>query len=243
MAVSAAETDVAAAFAELAETLVSGIDIDKYLADVCRHSVTFIGADMAALVYATGEDPVRVAAGDESGYRLAVRSLEATTSPWAECIATGVAFSVTDLTAESQRWPWFVQVASQAGLRAITVLPVRSLLGVTGALALIGGPVPDVRGIRLARSLCDAAGYGMLVAEHRSRLETAVSQLQQALSSRIVIEQAKGILAERWKVAPDEAFRALRRHARTTQRRLADVAHAIIDGTADLLPPDRAKRS
>ena len=66
-------------------------------------------------------------------------------------------------------------------------------------------------------------------------------QLREALESRIRIEQAKGILAERWKVAPDEAFRTLRRHARTTQRRLADVAHAIIDGTADLVPPDRAK--
>jgi len=241
MAVSTAETDVAAAFAELAETLVSGIDIDKYLADVCRHSVSFVGADTAAVVYATGQDPARVAAADERGHRLAVRSLEATRSPWAECMGTGTAISTADLADESQRWPWFVQLAGQAGVRAITVLPVRSLTGVAGALALIGGPMPDARGIRLARSLCDAAGYGMVVAEHRSRLEIAVSQLQLALSSRIVIEQAKGILAERWKVAPDEAFRTLRRHARTTQRRLADVAHAIIDGTADLVPPDRAK--
>jgi hypothetical protein len=242
MAVSAAETDVAAAFAELAETLVSGIDIDKYLADVCRHSVVLIGADTAAVVYTTGQDPAKVTAADERGHRLAVRSLEAAASPWAECLVTGAVISVADLTAESQRWPWFEQLASQAGLRAITVLPVRSLTGVAGALALVGGPVPDARGIQLARFLCDAAGHGMVMAEHRSRLEAAVSQLQLALSSRIVIEQAKGILAERWKVAPDEAFRTLRRHARTSQRRLADVAHAIIEGTADLLPPDRARR-
>jgi hypothetical protein len=242
MTVSAAETDVAAAFAELAETLVSGIDIDQYLADVCRHSVSLVGADTAAVVHTTGQDPARVTAADERGHRLAVRSLEARDSPWTECMATGVLISVADVGAESQRWPWFVQLASQAGLRAITVLPVRSPTGVAGALALLGEPVLDARGIRLARSLCDAAGYGMAVAEQRVRLEVAVSQLQLALSSRIVIEQAKGILAERWRVAPDEAFRTLRRHARTTQRRLADVARAIIEGTADLLPPDRGKR-
>jgi len=90
----------------------------------------------------------------------------------------------------------------------------------------------------MARTLADAATIGILHQRTVRRGEIVAGQLQQALTSRIVIEQAKGILAERWKIAPDETFCHLRRHARSTQRGLPDVARAVIAGTCDLTRPD-----
>ncbi len=153
-------------------------------------------------------------------------------------MATGKLITVANVRADVRRWPWFAAAAAKAGLVLITAVPIRSRADVIGALGLLGGTAPDAAGIRLARSLADAAAAGLALADEFRRRETAITQLQSALTSRIVIEQAKGILAERWSVAPDEAFDRLRRHARSAQRRLHDVAAAVISGRTDLAPPD-----
>ncbi|MFF1305391.1 ANTAR domain-containing protein, partial [Streptomyces sp. NPDC058307] len=62
---------------------------------------------------------------------------------------------------------------------------------------------------------------------------TLSGQLQQALSSRVRIEQAKGMLAERWSVAADQAFMALRQYARRHRLPLGQVASAVVEGAAD----------
>lgn len=229
---------MAAAFAELAETFASDLDIETYLAVVCRHCVELIDVSSAVIVYATphGRSSFGVASSDEAGRRLAADPQGARTGPWSQCMATGQLIPVADLDAEGDRWPGFRKAALRDGLTAVTMIPINARGYVVGALALLGDTAVDAAGIHLACSLADAAGTGILLADELRRRETAINQLQTALTSRIVIEQAKGILAERWQMPPDEAFEHLRRHARRTQCRLPDLARAIVDGSVDVTP-------
>ena len=240
--------EVAAAFAELAETLACDLDIDTYLTAMCRHCVHLIAVESAAIVYATGpgDSALGIAASDARGRALALgvpggsAYLLAGDDPWADCINSGQLMAIADLAAKRAHWPWFATVAVRVGFSSATLIPVNSHGVTIGALALLGPTAPDVAGIMLALSLADAAAAGLaLNGEHR-RQRTAISQLQNALTSRVLIEQAKGILAERWQVAPDEAFGELRRQARAGHRPLSEYARAIIDGTLDLARPEPA---
>ena len=240
MSGSAPGPDVAAAFAELAETFATDLDIETYLTTVCRHCVGLIGAASATIVYAEAPQTyaARLAWSDDRGRRLATASLATGTGPWQECLATGQLITAGDLRPYWLRWREFPRQALRAGLFAVTVIPVKPQNDVIGALALLGDAIPDATGIHMACSLADAAGAGIVLSDELRRQERAIAQLEMALTSRIVIEQAKGILAERWKVAPDEAFERLRRHARATQCRLSDLARAIIKGTTEIASPD-----
>lgn len=249
MPASPASPDVAAAFAELAETLASDLDIDAYLTAVCCHSVRLIAAESAAILYSVGPDDesVQVAASDERARRLALGEQggsgdpSSRECPWTDCKRTGQLITIADLRRKRDRWPWFTKMAVNSGFTTVTLIPVSSQDGIVGALALLGGAAPDVAGILLALSLADAAGAGLALSQEYRRQQTAITQLQSALTSRIVIEQAKGILAERWHVTPDEAFDQLRRHARASHQLLLDLARAVIDGTAELARPETAK--
>jgi ANTAR domain/GAF domain len=223
--------------------LASDLDIDTYLTTLCRHCVRLAAAESAAIVYAAGDDEsVRVAASDEQSLMLALgapeaRGIGSPDGPWTDCQQTGQLITISDIREKLDRWPWFTKMAVQDGFTTVTLIPVSAPDGIVGALALLGGTAPDVAGILLAHSLADAAGAGLALSRELRRLEVAITQLQSALTSRIVIEQAKGILAERWKVSPDEAFGHLRRHARSSQRGLPEVARAVIAGGRELAPP------
>ena len=149
--------------------------------------------------------------------------------------------TIADLPVQGQRWPWFTDMAMRAGFLTVTLVPVGPQAGRVGAIALLGRTEPDVDGILLALSLADAAAAGFALSAELRRQQTAISQLQSALTSRIVIEQAKGILAERWRVTPDQAFGALRRQARANQQVLADLARSVISGTADPARPGQIR--
>jgi len=242
MSAPAPGPDVAAAFAELARVLAGDSDVGPYLTAVCRHCVRLAGAESAATVYAAdpGGSLTALAASDDRSRSLAEAAAGADASPWLECARSGQLISIADLRTREQRWPWFTAMAGQAGFTAVTLLPVGPQPEARGALALLGGTEPDVDQVLIALSLADAAAAGLAICAVARDQQTAIAQLQAALSSRIVIEQAKGVLAERWRVAPDEAFDTLRRHARTGQRSLADLARSVVDGSAQLPRPGPA---
>lgn len=231
--------DVATAFAGLFETLARDLDIESYLTVLCHECVDLAGAGCAAMVFAEAPatSAARLAWSDEIGRRLADDSLGAQAGPWQECMTTGQLIVVTDLSSGGERWPEFTTAALRSGFRSATVIPVISQSDVVGALALLSKSALGATEIHLACTLADAAGAGIVLSDELRRQERSIAQLQAALTSRIVIEQAKGILAERWKVAPDTAFDRLRKHARSNQIRLPDLAQAIIKGTTQAPRP------
>ena len=146
----------------------------------------------------------------------------------------------------ARRWPRYVAGAHEAGFRATHALPMRLRDEVIGVLTLLHTDrhTLDDGDARLGRALADAATIGLLHERAVRQAETVQEQLQGALASRVVIEQAKGILAANLDLSPDEAFTRLRRHARGRGARLTDLARAVIDRTLDpavLAPPAEAR--
>jgi AmiR/NasT family two-component response regulator len=88
--------------------------------------------------------------------------------------------------------------------------------------------------VELGQALADVATIGIVHERTVRQYEAVTEQLQAALNSRIRIEQAKGVLAERMAVSVDEAFGMLREHARASEQKLSAIAQAVIDGTADI---------
>ena len=138
-----------------------------------------------------------------------------------------------DLTEDETRWPRFGPVALKAGFRSVHAVPMRLRGLIIGALNLFRNEVGvlEEADIVAAQALADVATIAIL--QHRAALQAhlVIDQLNHALNSRIVIEQAKGVIAERSQLAMDEAFTWLRQHARSHNALLVDVAQAVIEGT------------
>ena len=190
---------------------------------------------------------LRVAASsNEAAGLLELFQLQNDQGPCLDCFRTGQPVTAADLAGPGQRWPRFAAAATQAGFRTVEALPMRLRDQVIGALNLFrADPGPfDAADLRLGQALADVATIGLLHERNVRRSETVAEQLQGALNSRVVIEQAKGKLAERLGMDMDQAFAMLRDYARNSNQRLTDVARDIItSATADFPPPPRRTQS
>jgi GAF domain-containing protein len=155
--------------------------------------------------------------------------------PCLECLHTGGPVFGPDLEQEGERWPHFTPEAQAAGFRAAQALPLRLRGNVLGALNLFSTTPGGLNAHDLiaGQALADIATIALL--QHRAvqHAQQINEQLNHALNSRITIEQAKGVTAERLGLDMDDAFRHLRTFARDHNRRLADVAAEVIAGTVD----------
>jgi GAF domain-containing protein len=176
-----------------------------------------------------------VAASTERTRLLELFQLQTDQGPCVECFRTGQPVSVADLPTAG-RWPRFTAAAAEVGFAAVHALPMRLRDEVIGALNLFDtkpGQL-DEGTLRIGQALAGVATIGLLQQRAIRRRDILTAQLQTALSSRILIEQAKGVLAERLHLEPDDAFTLLRQGARSRNRRLSDLARAIVDGTEQL---------
>jgi ANTAR domain/GAF domain len=168
--------------------------------------------------------------------------VESDEGPCVACFATGQPISDTDLRVVDTRWARFSRRAGAAGFAAVHAVPMRlrdEVIGVLNLFSTQPGSLTDADAF-LGRALANVTTIGVLQqrAIHR---DMVTEQLQGALNSRVVIEQAKGVLFERLKLDMHDAFATLRSYARRTNRRLSDVARDVIDDrldTAVLLPSD-----
>jgi hypothetical protein len=151
--------------------------------------------------------------------------------------------SVNDLSS-AVRWPRFAAAAGEAGFVAVHAMPKRLRYKIIGALNLFDakpGPL-DAGTLRVGQALADVATIGLLQQRAIRSRDLLTEQLRDALNSRVLIEQAKGVLAERLRLDLDEAFVLLRRGARSGNRRLSELAQAIVDGTEQLPPATAGAR-
>jgi len=228
------EQHVAEAFVEMADTLVDDFDLMDFLHLLTDRCVLLLDVAAAGLLLTDQRGTLRVvAASTEQTRLLELFQLQTDQGPCVDCFRTGLPIAVADLAAATDRWPRFAAEARQAGFAAVHALPMRLRTDIIGALNLFstrpGGLGEDT--VRLGQALADVATIGLLQARAISRRDTLAEQLQTALNSRIIIEQAKGVIAERRRIDMDQSFTLLRGTARSNNRRLSDLARAVVDGT------------
>jgi hypothetical protein len=162
--------------------------------------------------------------------------LQVNEGPCLDCFHTGQAVSAPDLTQTVDRWPQFTPHALREGFRAVYALPMRLRTQIIGGLDLFTaqpGPL-TLRDLWVGQALADVATIGILHERALHRREILAEQLQTALNSRIVIEQAKGVLAERSGLDFPDVFALLLAHARRNRLRLSDVARGVVAGSITL---------
>ena len=235
------EIRLAAALVEAADTLTEGFEAAHYLQRVSDHCVELLAARAAGVMLIDGDGPVSLA-GSSRHPEMALDLLEAQHGggPCLESYGSGkpvppVSVRVAHAAA---RWPAFTERALRHDIVATYAVPLRRAETLLGALNVFVPTLPERpedggAELLVAQALADAAALGLHNHRAYSRSRALSGQLQQALSSRVSIEQAKGMLAERWQVGADLAFVALRRYARRHRLPLDRVANAVIEGLAD----------
>jgi GAF domain-containing protein len=224
-------------FVELADNLVADFDLIDFLRLLTDRCVDMLDVSAAGVLLADLNGELRVmAASDEQVRLLELFQLQNDEGPCLECFRHGIPVTVPDLATETGRWPRFVAQAHQSGFAAVQAHPMRLRDDVVGALNLFRtspGPFDPVDA-PIAQALADVATISLLQQRSTDRSTVLNEQLQTALNSRVLIEQAKGKLAERLNVDMETAFTALRGYARAHNRRLSDLARAFIDGAEPL---------
>jgi GAF domain-containing protein len=218
----------------LADNLVTDYDVVELLTTLADRCVSILGVSAAGLMLAGPDGALRVIASSSEQMRLLeLFELQTEQGPCLESFQTGAAVTHHDLSSATDRWPKFAAEAISNGFRSVHALPMRLRGTVVGALNLFQTDLEgiDEEGVRAAQAFADIATIAIL--QYRATLQAheLMDQLNTALNTRIVIEQAKGIVAEHGKLDMEHAFGALRGHARNNNLRLADVAAAVVNGT------------
>jgi len=227
-------------FVELADTMVADFDVIDFLHMLTDRSVRLLAASAAGVVLADPRGELRVAAASSEAAELVeLFQIQNDEGPCLDCFRTGKPVSATGLSAQDRRWPRFGAAAAQAGFDAVEALPMRLRDQVIGALNLFraSSGTFDPVDLRIGQALADVATIGLLQDRYVRRSEAVAEQLQGALNSRVVIEQAKGKLAERLSVDMDRAFGLLRDYARNNNQQLTDVARNFVDSASPDFPP------
>jgi GAF domain-containing protein len=245
------EADVVRSLVEMADTLVDDYDVVDVLTGLADRCVSLLGVSAAGVMLASSpvlSDPEGslglVASSSEAMRLLELFELQAQEGPCLDAFRTGERVEHENLQAGSGRWPSFSAAALKAGFQSASALPLRLrelTLGALNLLSITRIPMAEADVI-VARAFADLATLSIV--QHRAAAEAQRlnEQLSGALASRVVIEQAKGVISERADVDLAEAFSRLRAYARNHNLRLTDVAAAAIDGTLDPLawaPPAR----
>jgi GAF domain-containing protein len=223
-------------FVELADTLVADFDVLDFLHLLTTRCTELLDVTAVGVLLADPAGDLRVmAASSEQVRLLELFQLQNDQGPCLDCYHSGQPVSVDDLSAVEPRWPRFAGQAREHGYGAVLALPMRLRQHTIGALNLFSGTPGLTRAdTQVAQAMADVATIGLLQHRAHRQADTVVTQLQTALNSRVLIEQAKGILAERLGVQMDEAFSTLRRYARADHRHLSELAHAVVTGTEDI---------
>lgn len=225
------EGAVIAAFVSLAENLVGDFDVVDLLSSLTVHCADVLDIASAGLLLADGRGVLHVlAASSERTRSLELFQLQREEGPCLDSFRTGSPIGVEDLNREASRWPMFSRAALDAGFASVHAVPMRLKEQVLGTLGLFGthaGTLNDAD-LRLAQALADVASISVVHGQVASDRTRVVEQLQTALDSRVVIEQAKGILSEVGGLDMEQAFVPLRSYARNHNRLLTAVARAVV---------------
>ncbi|MEV7340861.1 ANTAR domain-containing protein [Streptomyces sp. NPDC093544] len=243
MHLSTRETLLATALLDASDTLSDSFDAERYLQRLSDHCVEMLGARAAGVMLIDGGEAVSLAGSSRrQEIALDLLAVQHLGGPCLDSYGTGrpvapVSISVAHAAA---RWPDFTERALRHDIAATFAVPLRRRETRLGALNVFvptlpehASPPEDHWSVHLAQVLADAAAVGLHNHRLYAQYRTLAEQLEGALSSRVRIEQAKGMLAERWNIGVDQAFRTLRQYARRQRLPLDEVATRVIDRSVD----------
>ncbi len=226
------ERRLAEAFVGTADTVVGDFDVIEFLRTLAERCVQLLDVDAAGLMLADRHGKMQASPASAEDPRLMeLFELQADGGPCLDTYRTGRPVLNANLHASRARWPRFAEAAMRTGYVSVHALPLRLRATVIGALNLFSsqpGRLSD-QDARTGQALADAAAVGILAQRSIHRHDLQTNQLQNALNSRVVIEQAKGLLAERHQIGVETAFALLREYARSHRLHLSDLARDVIE--------------
>ena len=230
------EADVVRSLVEMADTLVDDYDVVELLTRLANRCVSLLGVSATGVMLASPEGDLRLVASSSEAMRLLeLFELETHEGPCLDAFRTGRRVEHENLRAGEGRWPRFATAAVEAGFQSASALPLRLrdvMVGAMNILSVTQVPMEEADMI-VARAFADLATLSILQHRAASDSQRLNEQLSGALTSRVVIEQAKGVISERTQISLSEAFARLRSYARSHNLRLTDVAQTVVDGTVD----------
>ena len=228
------ESDVVRSLVEMADTLVEDYDVVELLTRLTDRCVNLLGVSAAGVMLASPSGSLGLVASSSEAMRLLeLFELQAEQGPCFDAFLSGEPVRQENLVADAGRWPVFATAALQAGFQSASALPLRLRDVTIGALNLLSTDrvVMEEADVVVARAFADLAALSIIQHQVSVEAQRLNEQLSGALTSRVVIEQAKGVISERAGVSLAEAFARLRAYARNKNLRLTDVAQAAVDGT------------
>jgi GAF domain-containing protein len=223
---------LAQVFVEVSDTLVDDFDLIDFLQMLTMRTAELAEASVVGIVLADQHGQLQfMAASQEDARLLELFQLQNDQGPCLDAYRAMEPVVNTDLGRATDRWPRFAPHAAAAGYQTVHAFPLRLRAQAIGALNIFGTsqePTLADDDISVVQSLADLASIALLQERAIRRGEVLTEQLQGALNSRVIIEQAKGALAQARGVTVDEAFQILRSRARSTHQRLSDVARAVL---------------
>ena len=228
----------------LSDTLVDDFDIIDMLTLLAQRCVELLEVSAAGVMLMRSDGGLQVVGSSSEEMRiLELYEVQANEGQCIDAFRTGDCVSSTDLEGARVRWLQFAARALASGFRAAEAVPLRLRDSGIGALNLCHvAPVTlEPSALRAAQVFADLATIAVLQHNAFLRAQEVNSQLNNALESRVIIEQAKGVIAQQDQVDVAEAFEILRHHSRSTNTRLIDIARAVVNGELVIRLPDRRR--
>lgn len=232
------EGRLVAAFVALADTLVADYDVVELLQELVETCSELLDATAAGILLTDGSGDLAVIASTSEESRLVeLLQLDSNSGPCVEAFRTGKVVAVPDVSdVDSGVSPEFASEALKQGFRAVHAVPLRLRREVVGTLNLfyLEPGALTTENASVAQGLADVATIGILHERAVRESDIARDQLQHALVSRVIIEQAKGVIAQLHGLGMEESFARLRTYARSHNRTLKDVSQSVVDRTLDI---------
>ena len=226
------EQDVVRALVSLAGSMVTGqADVVELLTELTSDCARLLDVAAAGLLLADDRAVLHLmAASSDSVAHVEALQIQRAQGPCLDCFRDGRPVSVPDLQRASDRWPQFVPAARTAGFASVHAVPMRLRDTVLGALGLFGAEPGSLNAadLELAQGMADVASIALMQDRATTEQRTINEQLQTALTSRVVLEQAKGVLSHTADVDMATAFSMLRQYARDHNMRLGELASSVV---------------
>jgi len=231
------EQKVSAAFVTVADTLIDDYDTVTLLQTLVEVCADILATDAGGLLLANAAGQLQlVASTSESADLVEILQLDAGVGPCVDCFTTGKPVTVGDIAGSGSRWPVFREAALGQGFQSVHATPLRLRGTVLGAMNLFSSTVGELNDadIAVAQALADVATIGIIQERIVRDSGIVAEQLQRALQSRVLIEQAKGAVAQTGNISPESAFAMMRKFARDNNVTLSGVCEGVMDRTLEI---------